>query len=299
MEKEERQFKLVGPTILIGIGIILLLNNLGYLNWSFWDMLSLWPILLIAAGLEVLVGRRSAIGSFIAALIVFGLLIGGVWFIGTTNNVHPSAQTSTISEPREGIRSAQVTLAPAVGQLNIKALEDSGNFVEGTIAWRQNERLVQDFTKGTPARLILKTSGTSGGMSSPNKRYSWDLAFHPDVALELNIDAGVSDMNLDLSALTLETVNINFGVGDMLLKLPSNGNCDINIDGGVGTIVIEVPADLAVRIQTDTAVVARGIPPGYTQINNRYTSPGYDKAEARIDIRVGLGVGSFTVQESR
>ncbi len=298
MEKEGRQFKLVGPTILIGIGIILLLNNLGYLNWSFWDILSLWPILLIAAGLEILIGKRSAIGSFIAALIVLGLLIGGVWLIGVADGVRTSAQSITISEPRDGTKSAQVTLAPDVAQLNIKALNDSGNFVEGMVEQRDNEKVIQDFSGGTPARLILKTTGgASGKRIGPSRHYTWDLAFHPEVALDLNIDAGVGDMNLDLSELMLDAVNINFGVGDLLLKLPPNGDCNISIDGGVGMVVIEVPAGLAVRIQSDTAIVASDMPQGYTKVNNRYTSPGYDKAEARIDIRVGLGVGNLMVRE--
>ncbi len=299
MERENQHIKLVGPTILIGIGIILLLNNLGYLDWSFWDILSLWPVLLIAAGLEVLVGRKSAVGSIISALIVLGLIVGGVWFVGMSDGVRTTAQTTTISEPRNGMTAAQVTLAPAVTQVNIKALNDSGNFVEGTVGQRHNERLVQNFAGGTPARLVLKTNGISGGMIGPGRRYSWDLAFHPDVALDLDVNVGMGDVNLDLSALTLHAVNVNFGVGEILLKLPPTGDYDINIDGGVGAVVIEAPAGLAVRVQTDAAIVARNIPPDYSRGNNRYTSPGYSDAGQQVDIHVGLGIGSITLQEVR
>ncbi|HOU13288.1 MAG TPA: DUF5668 domain-containing protein [Anaerolineae bacterium] len=297
MERDERHIKLVGPTILIGIGVILLLNNLGYLDWSFWDILSLWPILLIAAGLEILVGRKSAAGAILSAFVVLGLIVGGVWLVGTGNSARTAAQTTTISEPRDGMTTAQVTLAPAVAQVSIKALNDSGNFVEGTIGQRRSERLVQNFTGGTPARLVLKTSGISRGIVGPGKRYSWDLAFHPDVALDLGIDIGVGDINLDLSALTVDTANINFGVGDILVKLPQTGDCDINIDGGVGAVVIEVPAGTALRVEADAAIVARTLPPDYTRVNNRYTSPGYSSAEKRVNIHIGLGVGSLTIQE--
>ncbi len=296
MERDERHIKLVGPTILIGIGIILLLNNLGYLDWSFWDILTLWPILLIAGGLEILVGRKSAAGSILSAFIVLGLIVGGVWLVGTGGSARTAAQTTTISEPRNGMTAAQVTLAPAVAQVNIEALNDSGNFVEGTVGQRHNERLVQNFTGGTPARLVLKTGGISRGIVGPGKRYSWDLAFHPDVALDLGVDIGVGDITLDLSALTVDTANLNFGVGDILVKLPQTGDCDINIDGGVGAIVIEVPAGMAVRVEADAAIVARTFPPDYTRANNRYTSPGYSGAEKRVNIHVGLGVGSLTIQ---
>jgi hypothetical protein len=297
MERDNQHIKLVGPTILIGIGIILLLNNLGYLDWTFWDILTLWPVLLIAVGLEVLVGRKSTVGSIITALIVLGLIVGGVWFVGTSGGGRTADQTTTISEPRDGITAAQVTLAPAMAQVNIQALNDSGNFVEGTVGQRHNERLVQNFAGGTPARLILKTGGMSRGIIGPGRRYSWDLGFHPDVALDLGIDVGMGDINLDLSALTIDTVNVNFGVGDILVKLPEAGDCDINIDGGIGAVVIEVPAGMAVRVEADAAIVARTIPSNYTRVNNRYTSPGYGDAEKQVDIHLGLGIGSITVQE--
>jgi hypothetical protein len=46
--------------ILIGLGVVFLLNNPGILNWSVWDVIfRLWPVLLIAAGLDILIGRRA------------------------------------------------------------------------------------------------------------------------------------------------------------------------------------------------------------------------------------------------
>jgi len=61
MEQRRWRGSLVGPIILIGLGIVFLLNNLGLLSWSVWEViLRLWPILLIAIGLDILLGRRWA-----------------------------------------------------------------------------------------------------------------------------------------------------------------------------------------------------------------------------------------------
>lgn len=297
MEKENRHVKLVGPTILIGIGVILLLNNMGYLDWNFWDVLNLWPILLVAAGLELLVGRRSLLGAFISAIIVLGLIAGGVWFVSASEVTRTTAQAIEVIEPRDDITAARVTLAPAVAQINIKALNDSGNLVEGTALHRPNERVTQSFTRGDPARLSLKTSGSVGITSGPGRRYTWDFSFHPDVALDLSIDAGMGDVNLDLRALTLESVDVNAGMGTVTIKLPETGEFDVEVDSGVGTVVIEVPASMGVRLQTDAAIVGRNIPASYTHDNNRYTSPNYDTAENRADIQVDLGIGSITIRE--
>jgi len=297
MERDNRHVKLVGPTILIGIGIILLLNNLGYLTWSFWDILNLWPILLVAAGLELLVGRRSRLGSLISAIIVLGLIAGGVWFVGKSDLTRSTAQTIEIREPRGDIASARVTLSPAVAQISVKALNDSGNFVEGTVFHRPNERVTQNFTGCDTARLDVKTSGSAGVVMGPGRGYAWDFGFHPDVALDLSIDAGMGDVNLDLRTLTLESVKVNAGMSAVTIKLPETGKFDVDIDSGMGTVVIEVPAGLGVRLQTEAAIVGRNIPSGYTRNNNRYTSPNYSNAEDRVNIQVDLGIGNITIRE--
>ena len=51
-ERPVRHGGLVGPAILIGLGVVFLLNNLGMLDWGIWNiLLRLWPLLLIAIGL--------------------------------------------------------------------------------------------------------------------------------------------------------------------------------------------------------------------------------------------------------
>jgi hypothetical protein len=297
MERENRHVKLVGPTILIGIGVILLLNNLGYLDWNFWDILNLWPILLVAAGLELLVGRRSLLGSLLSAIIVLGLIVGGVWFVSTSDLTRPTAQAIEIREPRGDITAARVTLSPAVAQINVKALNDSGNFVEGTVRRRSNERVTDSFTGGRTARLDVKTSGNAGVAMGAGGRYPWDFGFHPDVKLDLSIDAGMGDVNLDLNTLTIESVKVNAGMGIVTIKLPATGKFDVDIDSGMGTVVIEVPDGLGVRLQTEAAIVGRNLPANYTRNNNRYTSPNYNTTENRANIQVNLGLGSITIRE--
>lgn len=297
MESDNRHVKLVGPTILIGIGVILLLNNLGYLNWSFWDILNLWPILLVAAGLELLVGRRSVLGSLISAIIVLGLIAGGVWLVGTSDFTRTTAQAIEIREPRGNITSARVALSPAAARINVQALNDSGNFVEATVQHRPNERVTDSFTAGNTARLNVKTSGGAGVAMGPGRRYTWDFSFHPEVALDLSIDTGMGDVNLDLRMLTLESVKVSAGMGAITIRLPETGKFEVNVDSGMGTVVIEVPAGLGVQLQTEAAIVGRDLPAGYTQHNNRYTSPNYNSAENRADIQVNLGIGNISIRE--
>ena len=56
----------VGPLVLTGLGVVLLLGNLGYLQVSALETLwRFWPVLLIAVGVELLFGRQRSAWALI------------------------------------------------------------------------------------------------------------------------------------------------------------------------------------------------------------------------------------------
>ena len=79
-----RGLSIVGPFILIGIGIVLLLQQLNMIQWSFWEVaFRLWPLIIIAVGADILIARRSYIGAVASLLVVLGLFVGGIYLMGT------------------------------------------------------------------------------------------------------------------------------------------------------------------------------------------------------------------------
>ena len=59
----------------IGAGVMLLLSNLGYLPWESWGVLwRLWPLLVIALGVDLLIGRRSVAGAIVSAALIVMLV---------------------------------------------------------------------------------------------------------------------------------------------------------------------------------------------------------------------------------
>lgn len=49
-----RRGSLIGPILLIGAGLLFLLSNFGVIDANIWrSLLNLWPLLLIAAGLDI------------------------------------------------------------------------------------------------------------------------------------------------------------------------------------------------------------------------------------------------------
>jgi len=56
MRHKKKSGNLTGGFVLITLGIVFILNNLGFLPWNVWETLwKFWPAFLILAGLEILI----------------------------------------------------------------------------------------------------------------------------------------------------------------------------------------------------------------------------------------------------
>jgi hypothetical protein len=135
------------PLVLIGIGIVFLLNNLGVVNWDVWDTLfQLWPILLVALGLDLILGRgivRGLLAFVIVAVVLAG--IGAIVFQFGGSDQWTLTQR-TIAEPLQFATSGEVHVAFGAGTLEVSASPDPAMFVEGEIAAATNENVHPGFS---------------------------------------------------------------------------------------------------------------------------------------------------------
>jgi len=301
MEDKRRKPSLFGPLFLIFIGILFLLNNLGVVSWGIWfQLLRLWPLFLIGAGLDLLFGRRSMLGSLMVSLIVIALLAGGLWFIAS--RPAPAATVKEINYSLEDATSAQVEIGFSVGTLRIGALPESNDLVAGTAELSGGEELRQDFdVRGGKAYLTLKSEGSFSfpAFHTWDKEKTWDLRLNRDVPLALDVDTGVGDARLDLRLFNIDKLDLNAGVGRVTVILPERGQIEVNISGGVGRLVLEIPEGMEVRLHLADGLSNKNLPSGYRQEGDAYLSPGYKGAENQAEVYVSAGIGQVMVQQYR
>ncbi|MGE5672546.1 MAG: LiaF domain-containing protein [Mycobacterium leprae] len=299
----QNRWRIVVPVILIGLGLLILLNNLGLfgLRWSVWDMAwRLWPILLIGGGLEIILGRRSPWASVAVAAVVLLLLGGSVAYFQVwapqPQELGPLGET--INEPLHDAKAAQVELRPAVAQLRLHESADSGSLVSGTVHRLNGERLNKSTSgSGGTVYFMLASEGTI--IPSVNTHGgTWDLGLNPDIPTSLRVRTGVGEATLDLSRLNLVDADLTMGVGATTVTLPRQGQLRVSIHGGVGQVIVNVPDSMAIRLQVQTGlghVSVSGWPD--MQNHNAYTSPGYDSAANRVDLTVQGGVGEVEIRQ--
>ncbi len=291
---------LVGPVILISLGVLFLMNNLGYLSWSVWEViLRLWPVYLVGVGLDILIGRRSTLGSLIVVVLMVALLAGGVWLMNNQAVAGQPLPQQSFSQSLQGAQSADVTLRFGVGTLKVGGGAEPGDLVEGQVTQDAVQNVRSSFNlAGDRATYDLSNTGAVV-FPAPGPSYTrwvWDLKLNPHVPLSLDINAGVSQSSLDLSQVTVSTLNLEMGVGGMTLTLPARGLYTANVQGGVGSLKVYLPAGLAARIQIDSWLGGSSVSGGATQTGDHlYETPNYNQSQNRVDLHIGGGLGNVVV----
>lgn len=295
----------VGPTLLIAAGIFFLLSNLGVISWSFWDAAwRLWPIVLIAIGLDLLIGRRSIWSSLLVLLVTIGFLAAGFFWLVTSDGLGGGSVSDSISQSLSGAESAEVEINFGVGRVTMEALPaGSEELIAGTIERPEEIRVEQSFdVSDDVAHYRLQTKGSVRSVQSipffgpQDDNWRWDMQLNRDVPLRLTLDTGVGETTLDLRQLMVETINVDTGVGQTTVILPGHGEIEARVSGGVGELIIELPEGVPARIESDTGLGSTDIADVFERNGDVYESPGYDDALDRINLSLSAGIGQVTVR---
>jgi len=298
---EKKRTSLFGPMVLIGLGILLLLSNVGALNLDFWQLLfRFWPIFLIAAGLDILFGRRANGGVLIALMLVLGLVFGGIWLGYVDAAPFEDVQGEQLMQPVAGARSAVVAIQSNMSQMKLAASEHNDALLEGAVALHHNEELRKEFVMNDGVATYTLASATHSFILptfGSDTDGLWDLQVNRGLPLELNVATGVGSATMDLTGLTLTDLQVKAGVGKVAITLPAAGAFAAKIQGGVGEIKVLIPQSLAARIEAKAGLGNVQVEGDFTKAGTMYTSANYESALNRVDLVVEGGIGAIIVRQ--
>ncbi len=289
----------VGAIFLIILGTVFLLANLGILAVNVWQLLlSLWPVLLVAIGLDLVIGRRSLWASLAGLVALLAILAGALWLYGIRLEGGQALRSQEVSQPLQGVKSAEIVLENGAGDVNIHALSGSSNLIAGKISSGRGRNAFEELSiQGSQARYRLRETDTYMFFRERIGENTWDLGLSSQIPLDIRYSQGAGNTQLDLSGLQLSALKINVGVGQTTVTLPATGNFDARIDGAIGQIVIVVPNGMALRVQSNTALANLAVPGGYQKSDRVYTSPGYETSASKVNLVIGMAIGNVTVRE--
>ncbi|MDX1617066.1 MAG: DUF5668 domain-containing protein [Candidatus Promineifilaceae bacterium] len=285
---------MLGPVILITAGVLLLLSNLGLLpdpNWA--AALRLWPLLLIALGLNIIVRQVARpVGTFLSLLVALGTvaIFGAVLLFAEEQPVlrrlsEPNLERQRVSIPGQDVTLIRLNVDGGSDLMQLSHLEDSDNLLEALVPGGDGhfDWTVEDDT--AVVRLDADSLGSLGFFSFLDPT-TWDdserrvhLAVNDLQPLDLQVDAGSGPIQMDLSQLTLTYLAVDGGSGAVSMRLPA-GAYDVELDVGSGPVSLDVVdvGQITLRIEGGSGPLTVALP-----------------ARAAVQLQVELGSGPLSV----
>jgi hypothetical protein len=299
MGSTKRRGSVVFPALLIGIGIVFLLNNFGTLDLDLWDLaLHTWPLLLIISGIDILLWGRSPASSVIAILLISGLMFAGVVGYSNREQRRSIGPAFEIEQPLAGATRANVSTHAGVGTLSVRSSDDRSLLISGALRDEPSERISEVFRQSDGhANYVLRAEGFWFYVPpfTGDPPY-WDLEANASIPLSLDLNLGMGSSAIDLTNLQITGLRAWVGVGHSSIILPSNVSFSGKLSSGIGLIRIIVPEQVGLTLQTGSGVYLRRLPDGYVQQGESYYSPNFDHAEDQIRLEIELSMGVLIVE---
>lgn len=276
---------LFGPIVLIALGVLFLLNNLGMLpplNWG--AALQLWPLLLVFIGVNIIVEQLPRPwGSLLSALVAL-IAVGAFGYVlifgqssdfvsrwtGTTADI----QTDEVALSASGIDTAEIEIDFGAPSATVSGLADTADVFAGTVSYTGSLDFQADNRNGRAVISLSTQDGSFWNAANPANWGSvppWELGINPRIPTDLTLDVGSGAVVFDLQELTLTDLTIDGGSGSLeaalpagdynvsydaasgatRMTLPGNGRQQVELDGSSGSITLALPPGIPARVEIE------------------------------------------------
>lgn len=286
---------------LIVLGSLLMLNTLGIVNWAVWVyLLQWWPVILIAVGVQMLLGRR-VFHLVLAVLLVAGTAMyvtGGPprpW--GASWSVGAESQQFRVSQGMPGgVTAGSLDLDYGTGRLNLGS--GSGGLLDGELSYYSREPRVSVSQNNGLARVKVKQESERVLFFPGNRSGAdWHIRLSEEIPWDLNLDVGATKAYIDLSRLEVRKLDVDAGASDLRIVFgPRSPRMAVDIDAGAANVELAIPFQLGVRIRMDSALSGNNLEKeGFTKQGKEYVTENYLTAPARVEIEFNAGVSNLKV----
>lgn len=306
---------LIWGIFLITFGILLLLGQFDLINFSFWSIFKLWPLVLVLVGVSLLsIGKTAKI---IASIIISASIFIMAFtvdmkpdFVKTfeeriicynsdyDSDIYDNDTLDVASQNSEPLdyttEKGKLDLVLALGSYKIQG-DNGGNLYDfnynpDVIKYKVSSKKEEGVNKIeiAPFSKIKDTVGrvNNTGVLKLNSQIPW----------EIEIESATSSLYADLSSLKVDKLDISGGVSNLDIKLGGMVKvCNVEIDAGISKIKISIPKDVGCKIIEDGAIQSLKLNGGFYSKGDVKFSDNYDSAINKININLDNGISSVTI----
>lgn len=295
--------------LLILVGVLFILKNLGIVFFAWREFIHLWPLLFILWGLSVLPVKDYI--KLILSLLVIALAFWLVqnpkyqpnwkfsaekdwrWDLDEDNGngYSHSYNEQEFSEPFDTSTSqATFRFDGGAGEFILSGTTDE--LVQISARGKANYSMTsQDSDDGRTIKVKMKDIGGS------NQRNLMEVKLNPIPVWYIDIDCGAADLKADFSDFRIRELNLDAGAADIDITFGDlYEELLVKVDAGASDVNLRVPESSGCEIKV-SSVLADHTFRGFEKIGRgHYRSEGFEEAGNKIRIDIDVAVADLKVE---
>ena len=203
-------------------------------------------------------------------------------------------QTESQSVELGDVESVGVEIDMGAGELNVAGGADE--LLEADFTYNVDALKPEVEFRGRKLTIRQPEVDIASFADLPDYRYEWDLRFNDDVPLDMNIKLGTGKMDLEMAGLSLTALEVDMGASRSTIELTGDwaSDFDVNIKGGVSSLTLRLPSDTGVRVEISG--ISRVNAGGLVKEDNAYVNEAYGKSDVTLDIFIEAGLGEINLE---
>jgi hypothetical protein len=299
--------KIRNGVILISLGIVFLLNNLGYVPWGVWfRILSLWPVILVAIGIELIFRKtRLSFLTILSPLLFMAAILGPTYFQRVElHRIYRAPDTYQWSENLD-TSVAKVTAIIQLRAGNLEISSDPYKMISANLEYVERKPITTYEYSGFDSSATVEIRDREKGWKEWSWRSwgskDWEIRFTRRIPMNLRIYAKASDGELDLSDLRVESLNLDIKAVNFDIKLGELvDRLDGKIDSDASRLSITIPEDAGLKIENYAKLTSASFSElSVLEYDNIYQTSNFDQASRKITLSLEGSVTRLVVKSSQ
>lgn len=285
--------------ILIFFGMLFTFENLNVIDFDWYNMWRLWPVIFILWGISILPTK-----DIIKIAMVLVVLAGSIYYMLNDNvrwRMHEDNYTEMSSQAinqefqvpfNDSLTTATLDMEMAAGSLTMFQTTDelvefnkSGSLINYKYIVKQEDTC-------TEVRIMMEDNVTYN--SKNHNRI--DVKLNSNPVWDMDFEVGAAELKLDLSAYRVKSVRIEGGAAAFNIKLGDSYPLTyMDIEAGASSIELKVPETSGCELKISTVLSGRTIT-GFEKVDHGlYRTENFEEAENKIYMEVNAAVSSYSI----
>ncbi|MRH44518.1 hypothetical protein GH741_17885 [Aquibacillus halophilus] len=231
----------------------------------------------------------------LGCIVGFGLLtVVGCGSLNPINAVVGDIEKDEIVVKKDQATELEMELDLGAGEMHVTG--GANDWITGEIEYNSSKlkpKVSYDLDGKTGKASIKQKKNVNLNVEFGEHKNRWYLQLTDDIPMDLQVDVGASDTKLDLRGIQLTELNLDAGVGDIEVDLSGDWqeSFDATIHTGIGETTVILPKDVGVKVVSEKGIGTADFTGFISQGDNVYVNEAYETADVVIMVEAEMGIG--------